>query len=82
MSAGRSSSRESSGVEVESSDALRKCDGVLPRSAAEPVWWKMVGSELAGLSRRPLGLKWDRIGTAPAKGFESKHRAELKSSSK
>jgi hypothetical protein len=38
MSAGRSSSIESSRVEVESSDAIRKCDGGLPRSAAEPVW--------------------------------------------
>ncbi len=30
----------------------------------------------------PFGLKWERMGTAPAKGLESKQRAELKSSLK
>jgi hypothetical protein len=59
-----------------------KVDGGWPRLAAEPVWWKVDGSEFSSVLRSPFGLKWERMGTAPAKGLESKQRAELKSSSK
>lgn len=36
----------------------------------------------SSMVRSPVGFIWERMGTAPAKGFESKQRAELKSSSK
>ncbi len=57
-----------------------KVDGGWPRLAAEPVWWKVDGSEFSSVLRSPFGLKWERMGTAPAKGLELKQRAELKSS--
>ena len=45
-----------------------KVDGGWPRLAAEPVWWKEDGSEFSSVLRSPFGLKWERMGTAPAKG--------------
>ncbi len=40
------------------------------------------GSEFSLVLPSPFGLEWERMGTAPAKGLESKQRVELKSSSK
>ena len=57
-------------------------EGEIPRLAGEPVWCTIVGSEFSSIVLSPLGLKWDLIGTAPAKGFESKQSADWKSSSK
>ncbi len=50
--------------------------------AVEPVWRLVDGSEFSSVLQSPFGLKWERMGMAPAKGLESKQRAELNSSSK
>jgi hypothetical protein len=54
----------------------KKVDGEWPRLAADPVCLAIEGSELSEVWS-PFGSKQDQMGIAPAKGFESKARAEL-----